>query len=115
MLLTGERVEMTRLNAELEERFAVEIDGEDSEEDEPPPLGVSVNSLSTAGDTSGGAGGEAVVAAIGEMQVAQRQTDAQINLISQQVKELTATNSSTMSQLQELTSAIRSMQQQQEE
>ncbi len=50
-----------------------------------------------------------ITAALGEMQVAQRQTDTQLNMISQQVKELALANASTNAQLKELVSAVNAL------
>lgn len=48
-----------------------------------------------------------ITAQLVEMQHAQRQTDTQLNMISQQVKELAASSASTNAQLQELMAAVK--------
>ena len=71
------------MNQELEDRFESILKDEVAEEgqEEPPPAPTAVGSLSGDG---------AVEAVLEQMQLAQRQTDAQLSMITQQLKELTA-------------------------
>lgn len=80
----GQTVDMTSLNQELEDRFASIIDSGNSEDagsdEEPPPVPAVDGSMSV--DRS-------VLAALEKMQLAQRQTDMQLEMITKQLKELT--------------------------
>ena len=83
----GEMVDLASLNQALDDRFASILDQQVEKEDQgeegqrrAPPKPISGGSLS----------GDGAVALLEKMELAQHRTDAQLDMIAKQMKELTA-------------------------